>query len=277
MKRFPSVGENTEGVEGKEPPQLLGVVLKLVEGVFDVDLLPIWALELKGHERKSVNVDDEVGAPVVVAVDGKLLDDPEFVLAGVLPINRVDMGIRFVPVLGLVGHLVALRDEVVGLLVALGQIDPVGTRDRLHGLRQRHFVEKGVLLPKVPPKRGAVDDLRLGKCVFIPQLTAVKGFVPETFEPLGGGLSKEILIGIAEGLSLDKCSLELIRHVGIPAGEEGWPCRSRDVGMDNDFDRKQGRLSNGMCWERSVEPGASQRRKFGALSPAYLISNSSLR
>src|SRR5262249_38217893 len=83
-----AVGDDDQGIEVEEQGDFVGVVLDLVVGVVHGGLIGVGVLQLEEDQGQAVDEDEDVGAAVVLATDGELVDDLEVILGGIVPIDR---------------------------------------------------------------------------------------------------------------------------------------------------------------------------------------------
>ena len=94
VQRVDAIGHDDERVEVEELRDVVGVVLNLVERLVDGGLVRVRILQFEDHQRQAVDVDDDVRAAVVLAVDGQLVDDAEVVVVAGRP-SRWDRAWRY--------------------------------------------------------------------------------------------------------------------------------------------------------------------------------------
>ena len=178
-----AVGDDDEAVVIEELGNLVGVMLDLVEGVFDGGFFVVGILEFEDDQRQAVDEDDDVGTAVVLPMNGKLIDGADVVLVRLIPVDRIDVAMFAVPVWKFHFQFDAACEHLVKGKVAAQGVGTFGLAEDAHG-----FIERaGGKVAIAAGKMGAEDIAQYN--FFTRAFDIHTEFVPvfQSVEPLQGG------------------------------------------------------------------------------------------
>ena len=181
------------------------VVLHLVERAERVRLFLVRILQLEEHERQPVHVNEHVGPPVILPANRQLVHDAEIVRRRIRPIDHMHVLERLGAVRLPVFLLVAAREQLVKVQVALLCRHALRRVNRDDGLLQRIRRQLGIFLLQERRSQSVITTSRQ-----IPlDLPAVLVAVAERAETIDRRLFK-LRLG------------SLVRHPGFPAPLVCW-------------------------------------------------------
>lgn len=137
MQGGDAVGDDDKAVVIEELGNLVGVMLDLVEGVFDGGFFIVGILEFKDDQRQAINEDNNIGTAVVLPMNGKLIDGADVVLVRLIPVDGVDVAMLAVPVWKLHFQFDAASEHLMKGEVAAQGVGAFGLAEDAHGFIER--------------------------------------------------------------------------------------------------------------------------------------------
>ena len=185
-----AIGDDEHLVRNEEAGDFGLVGLELVVGGLDGGLLVGHVLELDDGEGETVDEEDDIGAALVLAVDGELVDGEEVVVGGVIEIDEADALAANLPA---AKHLDGdtLDQEPVKFAVGVDGRRRADVGDAVDGLRSGLRGGVGIETGDGLGEPLAKDDLAvvvsLGGGRFWGDVRTVENGVAKLGEPLQGG------------------------------------------------------------------------------------------